>query len=71
MGSVRDEIWVWKRVDGRKKHLGLILHTIFLGGVGKKGQKRFLKGRKRSLIGLGIDGIKLWVGWLPVTICTL
>lgn len=41
MGSVRDEIWVWKRVDGRKKHLGLILHTIFLGGVEKKDKKGF------------------------------
>lgn len=29
--NIREELWTWKGVSGKKKHLGLISLTIFCG----------------------------------------
>lgn len=43
VGPVRDEIWAWKGVKGRRKHLDVILLTIF-GLCGMTGIGELLRG---------------------------
>lgn len=57
--NVKEEIWKWKCVSGRKKHLGLIPLAIFWV-MWKERNKRAFKVVEEDLIGLELGGFKPW-----------
>lgn len=56
-GSVRDEIWVWKGITGRRNNLGSLRWQYF-GLFGKKGIRKHSIGWKRIWIRLERDDFR-------------